>query len=59
MHHAILRHGARVFFYGEGGDEVLAQATGTKVNRRTILYKPCVVTLGRLLVPACDEITRF
>jgi hypothetical protein len=40
MQHAILRHGARPFFflaYGEDGGEGLDQTTGTKVGRRTIL----------------------
>ena len=57
MHHAVLRHGARSFFMacgmacGENGVEVLDKVMGTKCERRTILYKPCVVTLGCLLVP--------
>jgi hypothetical protein len=39
MQHAILRHGARLFFlaYGDDGGEGLDQTTGTKVGRRTIL----------------------
>jgi hypothetical protein len=40
MQHAILRHGARLFFflaYGEDSGEGLDQTAGTKVGRRTVL----------------------
>jgi hypothetical protein len=58
MHHAILRRGARCFFLasGEDGDEGLDQVLGKKDERSTILQKPCVVPLGRLLVPAFSVI---